>query len=116
MTWSETHRRWQALQEIEALVNASSTDELPWNPTYAEIFGDPDSLIAALQYRWNLSRTTQLDIELSEEELERENDRLLERNAGVLRVLRRYTLTGPVTTLSGPPTYVEPPVDRRIPA
>lgn len=89
MTWSETHRRWQALQEIEALANAGC-EELPWNNEYAEIFGDRDHLAAALRYRWNLTRQAQLDTHLDEAVLEQQRTRLVERNAGVLRLLRRH--------------------------
>ena len=86
MSWTETHRRWQALQEIEALANAGAT-ELPWNDTYADIFGDRDALAAALRYRWNLARDTQLDTHLAEDVFAEQRDRLVQRNAGVLRLL-----------------------------
>lgn len=89
MTWSETHRRWQALQEIEVLANAGCT-ELPWNEEYAAIFGDRDALAAALRYRWDLARQTQLDPQLTEPVLEQQRARLWERNAGVLRLLRAH--------------------------
>lgn len=89
MTWSETHRRWRAMQEIETLVNASTSDELPWNDEYAELFGDRDGLLAALRYRWELSLSTQLDTHLSEDVLADQRRRLLERNSGVLRLIRR---------------------------
>ncbi len=89
MTWSETHRRWQALQEVEALANAGA-EELPWNDDYAEIFGDRESLAAALRYRWTLARDTQLDTHLPETVLEEQRARLTERNAGVLRLLRAF--------------------------
>jgi len=89
MSWTETHRRWQALQEIEALANAGC-DELPWNETYAEIFGDRDALAEALRYRWNLTRAAQLDTHLTEDVLEQQHDRLVQRNAGVLRLLRHH--------------------------
>jgi len=89
MTWSETHRRWRAMQEIETLVNASTSDELPWNDEYAELFGDRDGLLAALRYRWELSVSAQLDTHLSEDALAVQRRRLLERNSGVLRLIRR---------------------------
>ncbi|MCW2752849.1 MAG: hypothetical protein JWQ32_260 [Marmoricola sp.] len=89
MSWTETHRRWQVLQEIEALANAGC-DELPWNDEYAAVFGDRDQLAAALQYRWELNRTTQLDTHLPEQVLEQQRTRLVARNAGVLRLLRRH--------------------------
>lgn len=97
MSWTETHRRWQALREIETFVNASATGELPWKAEYAELFGSPDGLIAALRYRWDLTRSAQLDSHLTEDALEEQRRRLVERNAGVLRVLRSYDGTVTVT-------------------
>ena len=46
MGWTETHRRWQALQEIETLANAGAT-ELPWTDDYAEIPVGPTSTPSA---------------------------------------------------------------------
>ena len=89
MSWTETHRRWQALQEIEALATAGC-DELPWNAEYAEIFGDRDSLAAALRYRLKLTRDAQLDTHMPEPVIEEQRLRLVERNAGVLRLLRNH--------------------------
>ncbi len=89
MSWTETHRRWQALAEIEALANAGC-DELPWNDEYAAIFGDRDELAAALRYRWELNRDAQLDTHLSERVLEQQRQRLVARNEGVLRLLRNH--------------------------
>ena len=90
MTWTETHRRWQALQEIEARANTGLVTELPWNPEYAEIFGDRDTLAAALRHRWQQARRAQLDTHLPEATLEEQWCRLHERHAGVLRLLERY--------------------------
>lgn len=104
MTWSDTHRRWQALQEIEALANASSTAELPWNADYAAIFGDRDGLVAALRYRWELTRRAQLDSHLTEAALEEQRHRLHARHAGVLRLLRSYD-AGEPSAPSYPATY-----------
>ena len=93
MSWTQTHRRWQALQEIEALASAGCTD-LPWNAEYAEIFGDRDSLAALLRYRVRLSQDTQLDTHLPEQVLEQQWCRLHERHAGVLRLLAAYDAAG----------------------
>jgi len=95
MSWTETHRRWQALQEIETLANAELSEgreihELPWTPEYAEIFGDRDTLAAALRYRWEQTRRAQLDSHLPEAVLEEQWCRLHTRQAGVLRLLERY--------------------------
>lgn len=89
MTWTQTHLRWQALREIEALANAGCT-ELPWNAEYAEIFGDRDALVAALRYRWRLTLSTQLDTHLSEQVLEEQRARLEQRHGAVLRMVQRY--------------------------
>jgi hypothetical protein len=88
MGWTETHRRWQAMQEIEA--NTSVLDELPWTAEHAEIFGDRDSLAAALRYRWEQTRRAQLDSHLPEAVLEEQWCRLQARHAGVLRLLERH--------------------------
>jgi hypothetical protein len=90
MSWTETHRRWQALQEIEVLANLSASDELPWTPEYADIFGDRDGLAAALRYRWEQTRRAQLDTHLPEAVLEEQWCRLYTRHAGVLRMLDAY--------------------------
>jgi len=89
MSWTETHRRWQALQEIDALVSAGC-DELPWNSEYAEIFGDRDTLAAALRYRLKLASDAQLDTHLPEQVLEEQRLRLVERSAGMVRLLRSH--------------------------
>ena len=93
MSWTETHRRWQALQEIEALASAGC-EELPWNPDYAAIFGDRDALAAALHYRLKLTRDAQLDTHLPEGVLEEQRLRLAERQAGVIRMLRHHAAAG----------------------
>jgi len=94
MSWTETHRRWQALQEIEALAGAGC-EELPWNNDYAEIFGDRDGLAEALRYRLRIARDAQLDTHLPESVLEQQRVRLVERNAGVVRLLRSHeSVTG----------------------
>jgi hypothetical protein len=93
MSWTETHRRWRALQEIEALANATELDELPWTPEYAAIFGDRDHLAAALRYRWEHTRRAQLDTHLAEDVLEEQWSRLRARHAGVVRLLERYDRT-----------------------
>ena len=90
MGWTETHRRWQALQEIETLANATTTDTLPWTPEYADIFGDRATLVAALRHRWNQARRAQLDTHLPEAVLEQQWCRLHERHAGILRLLAAY--------------------------
>lgn len=115
MTWTETHRRWQALREIEALANASSA-ELPWNSEYAEIFGTPDDLVAALRYRWDLTRHAQLDTHLTEAAYDEQRRRLVARNAGVLALLRSYD-AGRITIGDATQTFgVDSAEDERVPA
>ena len=114
MSYAETRRRWQALQEIEVLANAGAT-ELPWNTDYAEIFGSRDELAAALDYRLRLTRETQLDTHLEQAVLDEQRRRIEARQAGVLRMVRSWERAGasyadvvrqPKTTrnLSGPVT------------
>jgi hypothetical protein len=90
MGWTETHRRWNALQEIEARANAGSLDALPWTEEYADLFGDSDRLVAALRSRWEHARRAQLDSHLPEPVLEEQWRRLRARHAGVLRLLERH--------------------------
>lgn len=86
MTWNETHRRWRALREIEENL-ADGRSELAWTEEYAELFGDRAGLVAALRYRWQLSRDAQLDTHLPEHVLEEQRRRLDHRARGVLRLL-----------------------------
>ena len=90
MSWTETHRRWQALAEIDALASAGALDTLPWNAELAEIFGRPEHLAAALRARWEQARRAQLDSHLPEHVLEEQWIRLRTRHAGVLRLLEGY--------------------------
>ena len=93
MGWTETHRRWQALQEIETWANAGVLEALPWTPELAELFGDHEHLVAALRSRWEQTRRAQLDSHLPEPVLEEQWRRLKARHAGVLRLLERYDAT-----------------------
>ena len=91
MTWTETHRRWQALRAIEQDLWSAERPELPWNDELALIFGDRDGLRAALRYRWRLAVSTQLDTHLPERALEEQRRVLTERARGVLAVLDNGT-------------------------
>ena len=90
MTWHETRARWRILREIATASDHDPTGALPWNDEYAEVFGDRDSLVAALRYRWTVAQQAQLDMFLTEPVLEERLDDLRRRNAGVLRILDRY--------------------------
>ncbi|WP_183092654.1 hypothetical protein [Nocardioides stalactiti] len=61
MTWSETKRRWQLMREIEELLVTDPAAVLPWNDEYRDLFATQEGLVAALRYRWQLSRDAQLD-------------------------------------------------------
>ncbi|KQY50983.1 hypothetical protein ASD30_21120 [Nocardioides sp. Root140] len=100
MTWQETHRRWQALREIEESTRLDLSGELPWNDEIALIFGDRDCLVAHLRYRWNLTVEAQLDQDLGPDERVAVLRDLRARHAGVLRILARYPERG--ATSGGP--------------
>ena len=87
MTWTETHRRWQALRAVEERLSAAPTPELPWDDDLARIFGDRAGLRAALRYRWRLTTSTQLDTHLPEHVLEQQRRELAERFRAVREVL-----------------------------
>lgn len=94
MTWSQTHRRWQALRAIEEHLASSEAAELPWHDDYAELFGDRTGLVAALRYRWQLAMDAQLDTHLPEAALEEQRRLLARRARGVRRILAAEDLTG----------------------
>ncbi|WP_408897596.1 hypothetical protein ACJ5H2_00475 [Nocardioides sp. R1-1] len=91
MTWTETHRRWQAMRAVEEQLRTADRPELPWNDELALIFGDPDGLRAALRYRWRLTLDAQLDTHLPEKALEEQRRLLADRARGVLKVLDNTT-------------------------
>lgn len=92
MSWSETHRRWQILREVETALTADSA-ELPWSEEYAEVFGTPEVLLEMLRYRTRLSYDTQVDLHVPEQVLDDQRRRLDERFAGVRRLLARHDAT-----------------------
>jgi len=94
MTWTETHRRWQALREIEELLARDPEAALPWKDEYVELFGDRAGLLAALRYRWELAYTTQQDPTLRRPQRDEQLRRLTERSRGVLRLLAREARKG----------------------
>lgn len=69
MTWTQTHRRMDALREAEAALTADP-DRVPWRAGYEELFGTPDGLIEAMRYRWRLQLQAQLDPELDDDVLD----------------------------------------------
>ena len=89
MTWSETKRRWRILREIEELWVADPTAELPWTEEYAELFGDRDGLVAALRYRWQLTRDAQLDTHSPEPAWDEQHGRVERHTRHLLTILDR---------------------------
>lgn len=94
MGWTETHRRWQVLRDVEAELASSSVPRLPWREEYAALFGDPDTLVAMLRYRLRLTLEAQLDLLLPEDVLDEQRSRLAARTAGVRRLLQDYDAPG----------------------
>lgn len=87
MTWSETKRRWRLMREIEDLFVADPAAQLPWDEEHAELFGDRDGLVAALRYRWQLARDTQIDPHVPEAAYDEQRLRLERRTRTLLRIL-----------------------------
>ena len=89
MTWSETKRRWHILREIEELFVANPAASLPWTDELAQLFGDRDGLVAALRYRWQLTRDAQLDTHASEAAWDEQRVRVDQRTRALMRILDR---------------------------
>lgn len=89
MTWSETKRRWAILREIEDLFVADPEADLPWTEEHAVLFGDRDGLVAALRYRWQLTRDAQLDTYSSEPAWDEQLARVERRTRTLLGILDR---------------------------
>lgn len=95
MGWTETHRRWQVLRDLEAeLTRDPMLQELPWREEYADLFGDRETLMAMMRYRWKLTREAQLDSHLPEDVLALHERRLERRFAGVRRLLETRAGSG----------------------
>ncbi|MFE3289132.1 hypothetical protein [Rhodococcus sp. NPDC059234] len=87
MSWASTHQWWQALREAAAEIERRGDGVLPWRPEYVGVFGDPDGLIAALRYRWNLTIQAQAD-ELAGPDGDAHERALINANRGMLRILQ----------------------------
>lgn len=61
MTWEDTHRRMDALREVEAELERTRNGTLPWRPEYKDLFGDVHGLLDALKNRWALMLAAQVD-------------------------------------------------------
>jgi hypothetical protein len=58
MGWTETHRYYTALREIEQVLDRG--EDVPWRPEWADVFGSPTGLGAALTRRWRVLAEAQL--------------------------------------------------------
>lgn len=91
MTWSETHRRLDALRAIEAELDRRRDGRLPWSPKYAGIFGDRHRLLLELRYRWWLLVTAQVEKPFDPSgRPSAEHRALAQRHPGLVAVLRRH--------------------------
>lgn len=87
MTWTETHRRWQAVRAVTAHAEAGRSDELLWDEEYRSLFGSPEALLDALRYRLRLTRSAQLDTALPEPALAAQYDRVEAATRGIRALL-----------------------------
>jgi hypothetical protein len=60
MTWQDAHRYNAALRQVREDLKESAGDRLPWRAEYADIFGCPDRLVAALRSRWQTTVQAQI--------------------------------------------------------
>ncbi|WP_158895941.1 hypothetical protein [Amycolatopsis anabasis] len=91
MTWSQTHRRLDALRAIESELDRTGDGRLPWNPEYAAIFGDPYRLLLELRYRWHLLVEAQVEEPFDEAGRPSAALRVLAgQHRGLLAALRRH--------------------------
>lgn len=89
MTWTQTHRRTDALREIEAIAAADPSAALPWREEYADVFGSRDQLVALLRARWQTRLTAQLDPHVTEAVQDQLETAVRRRSVGLLRILDR---------------------------
>ncbi len=94
MSWTETNLRQRTLREVAAHIENDSFARLPWNDGYAELFGDETALVNALRCRWNRLVEAQLDPDLPEYVLDELRSGLMADNAGLRRLLARYSAAG----------------------
>jgi hypothetical protein len=59
MTWSDTHRYYQALRTVEA--DLDRLGRVVWYPEFDAVFTDQDGLRLALQRRWQIMVETQVE-------------------------------------------------------
>ncbi len=66
MSWSDTHRYYRTLREIETALDRDRDGVVRWHPGYAAIFGSPAGLHLALQRRWRLLLEAQVEVLLDD--------------------------------------------------
>jgi hypothetical protein len=53
VSWTDTHRYYEALRAIEAELDRTD-GVLSWRPEYHGVFGDRGGLVRAIERRWRL--------------------------------------------------------------
>jgi hypothetical protein len=53
MSWTDTHRYYEALHRAEDDLNRTGDGRITWHDEYGEVFGTPRRLEAALRSYWN---------------------------------------------------------------
>ncbi|WP_153415061.1 hypothetical protein [Nocardia macrotermitis] len=66
MTWQDLHARTETMDAVlaRAAVDPSNPDLLQGIPDIDRLFGGPDGLLAALQYRWDNHLHVKLELAL----------------------------------------------------
>ena len=67
MSWTTHHRREAAIRDVIATLDARADGRLPMDlPGVAETFGDPRTLLGALQMRWHTRLAGRIERELDQ--------------------------------------------------
>lgn len=61
MSWTDTHRYYSLLRDVEAELDRSPGAALPWRAEHQAVFGTPRRLLDALRLRW--ARLVQAQVE-----------------------------------------------------
>lgn len=74
VTWTDYHRRDEAIRTVLELADSRADGLLPWDevPAAEELFGTPSELLRALQMRWHTHLAGSLDELLAEEPMDLE--------------------------------------------
>lgn len=95
MSWTETHRFYDALHTIEADLDDGDDGVVAWRPEYGEIFGEPARLALVLRTRWDTMVDAQVERYYADDG--RPSDELLSLAAnhrGLLRAVARSDRSG----------------------